>query len=375
MPNESARKRSGRVEAIKGVPTSIAAFVGRTAKGPAGKAVRCRSYQDFLRKFGGAHPRSDLADSVKLFFTNGGRECHIVRISRRALRPSDFTLKDKGIYALDKAGIFNLLVLPGDRDIDESGYRSLCAAAGEYCRSKRAFLLIDAPESWSNKVDAATVETFRAAMVKSSAAVFYPRLEIDDAGTPKTIGASGAIAGLIARTDAQRGVWKAPAGIEADLRGVSDVEKTLTDNENGKLNKLGVNCIRKFPGDGTVNWGARTLEGADDLGSEWKYIPVRRLALFIEESVFRGTEEAVFEPNDEPLWVKIRLRIETFLTGLFRQGAFQGTTPKEAFFVRCGRDIMTQDDIDSGRLNIQIGMAPVKPAEFIIIYIQHMFKS
>ncbi len=352
----------------------MAAFVGRTAKGPADKAVRCFGYRDFLRKFGGAHPRSDLAESVKLFFENGGHECYIVRISRRMLKAADFTKKNKGIYALDKVDIFNLMVLPGDMDINESGYRSLLAAAGEYCLNKRAFLLIDAPESWLNKVDAATIKTFRDGIVKNSSAVFYPRIKIDDAGITRTIGASGAIAGLIARTDSQRGVWKAPAGIEADLRGILDVEKHLTDNENGKLNKLGVNCIRKFS-DGIVNWGARTLDGADDLGSEWKYVPVRRLALFIEESLFRGTESVVFEPNDEPLWAKIRSYIMMFLMNLFRQGAFQGSTPNKAFFVKCDRETITHDDLDSGRINIQVGIAPLKPAEFIIIYIQHKFPS
>ncbi len=161
------------------------------------------------------------------------------------------------------------------------------------------------------------------------------------------------------------------AGTEADLRNVSDVELNLTDNENGVLNKLGVNCIRKFP-NGIVNWGARTLDGSDDFGSEWKYIPIRRLALFLEESLFRGTKWVVFEPNDEPLWAKVRMNLNAFMMSLFRQGAFQGSTPDKAFFVKCDGETTTQNDRNLGIVNIQVGFAPLKPAEFVIITIQQM---
>ena len=206
---------------------------------------------------------------------------------------------------------------------------------------------------------------------QTHAAVFYPRLVFDDAGLKKKIGPSGAIAGLMARTDASRGVWKAPAGIEADLRNVLGVEVKLTDAENGVLNKKAVNCIRVFP-NGLVNWGARTLAGDDDFGSEWKYIPIRRLALNIEESLFRGTKWVVFEPNDEPLWAKIRLNLNAYMMSLFRQGAFQGTSPKEAFFVKCDKETTTQDDRNKGIVNIEVGFAPLKPAEFVVIKIQQI---
>jgi phage tail sheath protein FI len=280
-----------------------------------------------------------------------------------------------GFYALDKVDLFNLMVIPGDQDISEANYKSLADAASTYCEPKRAFLLVDAPASWTSgeKVlaDAAKVNTFRTGISKQYSAVFYPRIKFSDAGIVKTIGASGAIAGLMARTDSQRGVWKAPAGTEADLRNVSDVELNLTDNENGVLNKLGVNCIRKFP-NGIVNWGARTLDGNDDFGSEWKYIPIRRLALFLEESLFRGTKWVVFEPNDEPLWAKVRMNLTAFMMSLFRQGAFQGSTPDKAFFVKCDGETTTQNDRNLGIVNIQVGFAPLKPAEFVIITIQQM---
>ena len=176
----------------------------------------------------------------------------------------------------------------------------------------------------------------------------------------------------MARTDAQRGVWKAPAGIEATLQGVPELSVKLTDEENGELNPLGVNCLRSFPIIGRIVWGSRTLRGADVLADEYKYIPVRRLALYIEESLFRGTQWVVFEPNDEPLWAQIRLNVGAFMNTLFRQGAFQGTTPRQAYFVKCDNETTTQNDIDRGIVNIVVGFAPLKPAEFVIIKLQQI---
>ncbi len=294
------------------------------------------------------------------------------------LTVADYTgsaLDHTGFYALDRIDLFTLMIIPQDGDIDEGEYQQLFGPATTYCERKRAFLLLDAPTSWTNgekmEADAAKVNSLRAGIVKTHSALFYPRVKYSDGGVIKPVGASGMMAGLLARTDSQRGVWKAPAGIEADLRGVLDVELNLTDNENGVLNKLGVNCIRKFP-NGIVNWGARTLDGNDDFGSEWKYIPIRRLALFIEESLFRGTKWVVFEPNDEPLWAKIRMNVGAFMMSLFRQGAFQGSTPDKAFFVKCDGETTTANDRNLGIVNIQVGFAPLKPAEFVIITIQQI---
>ena len=167
-------------------------------------------------------------------------------------------------------------------------------------------------------------------------------------------------------------MWKAPAGLEATLTGVRGLSYKLTDGEHGQLNPLGVNCVRAFPVVGYVIWGARTLEGADRLASEWKYIPVRRVALFIEESLYRGTQWVVFEPNDEPLWAQIRLNVGAFMHNLFRQGAFQGKTPGEAYLVKCDKETTTQNDINQGIVNILVGFAPLKPAEFVFIKIQQL---
>ncbi len=285
-------------------------------------------------------------------------------------------LEHTGFYALDEVDLFNLMVIPKDASLTEAQYRSLWGPASVYCAAHRAFLIIDPPDSWSDSYKSAVdptvgINKLRTSLVKQNSAVFYPKVSARDNGLLKNIGPGGAIAGLMARIDVSRGVWKAAAGLEADLRNIEGLEVKLTDMENGVLNKKAINCLRTFPS-GIVNWGARTLFGDDDLGNEWKYVPVRRLALMIEESLFRGTKWVVFEPNDEPLWAKIRLNLGAYMMSLFRQGAFQGTAPKEAFFVKCDKETTTQDDINKGIVNIEVGFAPLKPAEFVIIKIQQM---
>jgi hypothetical protein len=283
-----------------------------------------------------------------------------------------------GMHALDPVDLINLMILPGDSDVADSVLTSVWGPASVYCQRRRAFLLTDPPASWTDSngrptvvQDTSLVNQFRSTMVKDHAAVFYPRLRYNARGLIKTIGAAGAIAGLMARTDGSRGVWKAPAGIDAGVRDIVGVNLQLTDLENGVLNKKAVNCIRVLP-NGIVNWGARTLDGDDDFGSEWKYIPIRRLALMIEESLYRGTRWAVFEPNDEPLWANLRLNIGAFMNSLFRQGAFQGSSPKDAYYVRCDSSTTTQNDRNLGIVNIEVGFAPLKPAEFVVIKIQQM---
>lgn len=270
--------------------------------------------------------------------------------------------------------LFNLMVLPADDKQSDALRKSLWGPASSFCQKRRAFLLMDAPQ-WKSVEEATSpatgINSLRVGLVKDHSAIFYPRITISENGINVNIGPSGAIAGLMARIDSNRGVWKASAGIEADLRGIVGIERKLSDQENGELNQRGINAIRVFPS-GIVNWGARTMDGDDDFTSEYKYIPVRRFALFLEESLFRGTQWVVFEPNDEPLWAQIRLNIGAFMHSLFRQGAFQGQTPKEAYFVKCDKETTTQDDINKGIVNIVVGFAPLKPAEFVIIQIQQI---
>jgi phage tail sheath protein FI len=231
---------------------------------------------------------------------------------------------------------------------------------------------MDPPASWTSpQVATSNVATFRIGAVKDYSAVYFPRLTINEGGLNVTVGAAGAVAGIYARTDANRGVWKAPAGTEADFRGVTGVDLNLTDGESGQINPLGINGIRVMP-EGVLSWGARTNDGADMFASEYKYIPIRRLALFIEETLYRSLKWVVFEPNDTPLWASIRLNVGSFMNGLFRQGAFQGSTPQEAYFVKCDAETTTQNDRNLGIVNIWVGFAPLKPAEFVVIYIQQI---
>lgn len=287
-----------------------------------------------------------------------------------------------GLNALLRADLFNMLCIPPYLSTGEVEDLVITAAA-TLCRSRRAFLILDSPAAWDEISDVTSVTTgvgTIANMVGTdnarNAAVFFPRLQMPNPlrqNQMETFASCGAVAGVFARTDVQRGVWKAPAGLDAGLTGTSALSVPMTDAENGQLNPLGVNCLRAMPGTGPVIWGSRTLRGADRLAdTDWKYIPVRRLALFLEESIFRGTQWAVFEPNDEPLWSQLRMNIGAFLQTLFRQGAFQGSSPREAYFVKCDRSTTTQTDINNGIVNILIGYAPLKPAEFVILKFQQM---
>ena len=286
--------------------------------------------------------------------------------------------RKEGLYALEKADMFNLLCIPPysfTSDIDSN----LIAQAVAYCQKRRAMFLVDPPSAWKTKEDAKDGFTASSdpypGITSNYGALFFPRIKqrnpLRDNQMEEFV-PCGAVAGIFSRTDTQRGVWKSPAGQEAKLIGVPELSVQLTDDENGELNQLGINCLRAFPIYGRLVWGARTLEGADRLGSEWKYIAVRRTALFIEESLFRGTQWVVFEPNDEPLWAQIRLNVGAFMHNLFRQGAFQGSSPKEAYLVKCDSETTTQNDINMGVVNILVGFAPLKPAEFVFIKIQQL---
>lgn len=287
------------------------------------------------------------------------------------------TLKH-GLYALEQADLFNLLCIPPFATADGISFDAspvVVAAATAYCEKRRAIHLIDPPSSWTTK-DAAKngIASFPDTRSKN-AAIYFPRLlqpNLLRESRIESFAPCGVVAGVIARTDTQRGVWKAPAGLDATLSGVPQLGVNLTDDENGELNPLGINCLRAFPVGGRVVWGSRTLRGADQLADEWKYLPVRRTALFIEESLYRGTQWVVFEPNDEPLWAQIRLNVGAFMQGLFRQGAFQGTSPRDAYFVKCDKETTTQNDIDLGIVNIAVGFAPLKPAEFVVIKLQQI---
>ena len=278
-----------------------------------------------------------------------------------------------GIYALLDVDLFNLLVIPRTTLLaSDADAKDVIAKAIALCEERRAFFIVDP----NPQKDITNIGDWVGGLSGSrNAAVYFPQILAADPLQNFRVHPmpnSGSLAGIYARTDAERGVWKAPAGIDAIIQGAQGLRYTLTDAENGTLNPLGINCLRTFAVYGTISWGARTLFGSDARADEYKYIPVRRLALYIEESLYRGTKWVVFEPNDEPLWAQIRLNVGAFMQTLFRQGAFQGQTPQSAYFVKCDSETTTSTDQDLGVVNLLVGFAPLKPAEFVVIQIQQM---
>lgn len=285
-----------------------------------------------------------------------------------------FQAAKRGLYALELADLVTIVVIPPPTPTGDLP-DGVWAPALAYAQERRAFLVIDPPAALAaeDATDFAAGTLGLVGTVTRNAALYFPRIRHADPlrnGAIDTFAPGGAIAGVMARTDGSRGVWKAPAGLEAGLTGVVDLAVSLTNDQNGTLNRAGVNALRTFREAGSVVWGARTVRGADSLADDYKYVPVRRLALFLEESLYRGTQWVVFEPNDEPLWGQIRMSVGAFLQDLFRKGAFQGATPRDAYFVKCDAETTTQYDIDRGIVNIQVGFAPLKPAEFVLISIQ-----
>lgn len=277
-----------------------------------------------------------------------------------------------GMQALLDVDLFNILCIPETFELPEAASTPVIQAGITLAEGRRAFYVVDPPSgrvlgdiaAWANGISQSR-----------NAAVYIPAVQLADpldSLRPRAMAPSGTLAGLYARTDSNRGVWKAPAGTDAALSGVAGLASLMNDIENGTINLKGVNALRVFPAYGAVAWGARTMKGSDAQADEYKYVPVRRLALFLEESLYRGTQWVVFEPNDEPLWAQIRLNIGAFMQNLFRQGAFQGKSPREAYFVKCDSETTTQAEINLGIVNIVVGFAPLRPAEFVIIKIQQI---
>jgi uncharacterized protein len=289
-----------------------------------------------------------------------------------------------GLRMLDQAELFNLLCIPPlKRHGGDVGKQSWDAAIA-YAKSRRAFVIVDPAERWATVHNVLDTATGVASVVTRSdnAAIYFPRILVGDPlnnGQLDSFAPGGAIAGIFAETDMTTGVWKAPAGINAAMRGASGLSLagsvspgTLTDADSGLLNPAAINSLRTFPTYGTVVWGARTLAGADAQASDWKYIQVRRLAYYIEESVVRGIKWATFEPNNQTLWAQVELSVNAFMQTLFRQGAFQGATPQQAYFVKCDNTTTTPADMENGIVNIVIGFAAMRPAEFVMLYIQQI---
>jgi phage tail sheath protein FI len=309
---------------------------------------------DYERTFG-VPGSDDTGLSVRLFFLNGGRRAHVVRTN---------DVEGSGLPSLASVDFVNLVCVPGTAGMTAAGAAAMVGSVAGFCEEQRAFYVVDPPGSLTPADITAWKDDLEPT---ANAAVYAPGVQVDDPANPgqlRDVPPSGAVAGVIARTDIERGVWATPAGLTAGaVQGVRGVTATLTESDSERLNTAGICALRNVPGRGLRVWGARTLAAAE--APEWKYVSVRRLFLFVEESLGRGTQWAVFEPNDERLWQTIRTSIENFLLDLFQSGALVGRTPQDAYFVRCDRMTMTQDDIDNGRLVCVVGIAPVRPAEFV----------
>jgi uncharacterized protein len=375
FPGVFVEEIPGNPARLIGVETSIVCFIGRTFQGPLNDPQFLGNFNDFETVFGSDTELSDTPTAVSLFFKNGGAHCWVTRID--ATHSADAADYTDAFDAIDrKVDLFNLLILPKDNGEGARPPQSFYGMASRYCEKRKAILIMDPPDEWVSvkKIDDPQIgiEIFRGDLVKESSAIYFPSLMITGAdGSQKITGPSGAIAGIMARIDSIRGVWHAPAGREADISGVTSLSLQVNDSENEVLNAVGVNALRVFP-EGIMCWGARTVDGDNSFASEWKFLPVRRTALFIESSISNGLQWAVTEPNNEQLWAKIRWVIGSFMEDLFGAGAFLGIKSDQAYFVKCDADTTTRNDIDNGIVNIIVGFAPLKPAEFVIINIQQL---
>jgi hypothetical protein len=338
-----------RIQAVSGDPT--AGDLNMPAAGRAGSSPLTGGGD-------GLHPTpSEIVGSEAL-----GSGMH-------ALENTDFTLLCLPSIANQAGTAVDSLATPA------TAYPAVIGNAIAYCRKKRALLLLDPPDDQKSTTAIQTWLGNHSYVRDEYSALYYPRVSVADPTQnfqARSIGPSGTIAGLMARTDTTRGVWKAPAGTEATLLGLSRLDDDLTDPQNGVLNPLAINCLRTFAAYGMVSWGARTLAGSDAASSDYKYVPIRRLANFLESSLYIGLKWVVFEPNDEPLWSQIRLNVGSFMQTLFQQGAFAGKTPRDAYLVKCDRTTTTPDDQAKGIVNVLVGFAPLRPAEFVILQIQQL---
>ena len=388
---------------IEAAGTSTAVFLGPTRVVPENrvrKPIRITRFAQYEDTFGDmASPNDDggpvaavdyVRHAVNEFFRNGGTTAYVVSMGNQEGAPEEY---DEAFTRLERVRDIGIICLPtqqlgphpGEPDEDPpvpATSLSNAAVGSAITHAEKMldrFVLVDPPRD-SDLATADMTDGLDTLHRSSHSALFYPWIRVsnphfnanideDQEANPRTVlvPPSGFVAGVWARTDTRRGVWKAPAGVQARLYALTGLQHTVTDAEQATLNDNGVNCIRQRPGYGTVVWGARTLATEASL---WQYIPVRRTAMMLRESIEDGIQWAVFEPNNDSLWSALRLTIESFMNGLFRAGAFQGQRASEAYFVRCGLgDTMEQGDIDGGFVKVVVGFAPVKPAEFVEVTI------
>ncbi|WP_213999451.1 phage tail sheath subtilisin-like domain-containing protein [Arsukibacterium sp.] len=369
---------------VTAVSTSTVVFVGCAASGPVNQPVLISSFTEYQQLFQRAtaaeqHTQPDpMTLAVMAFFGNGGKDAYIYRLASKnddndvaSLTANDYSHFYQTVLAtLDD---YSLLLLPGQhwQSNKHAQSNAVISATLTFCQQQRQCMLL-LELAADLHLSSAAGASILGLPASSFAALYYPWLTITNplAKGTLTIPPAAVAAGLYCRNDARYGVWKAPAGVTAKLMGITGLAFNIDDSIQQQLNPLGINCIRTLPRVGTVVWGARTLASQTD--QEWRYISVKRTAIFIEQSIIQSLQWAQSEPNDQPLWQAVRRNISNFLVTLFRAGAMQGVTQNEAFFVRCGlNETMTEKDINLQQLVIELGFAPVKPAEFVVISITY----
>jgi len=359
------------LRSIAGVATSLTAIIGTFPQGPINVAKRIRSWAEFTRVYGGHRTPTLTACCVQQFYENGGAELLVIRIGSGTLRTMRPVLK--GLAVLQQEGDAKILCIPQTHELTDRDAARVFRAAVRLTEQLDAMYLLDPPQKQAKRSTATSLQRWIARQRTNrhpNVAIYGPRVRVRPnakASQTKLIPGSGTMAGVLTRTDRLRGVWKAPAGIQAQLKKVYGLERQFTNQDLGMLTPWGINSFRTLSANRIVSWGARTTA----LQPEWQYVPIRRLALFLKASIHRGTQWVVFEPNDEPLWARVRNTIQSFMMQQFRKGALAGTKPSQAFFVKCGRDTITARDQQRGIIKITVGFAPLKPAEFVMLNFQH----
>ena len=367
-------------KSIERVTTSVTAFVGKATKGPVGKAELIHSFSDYKNLYGDIASKTDtMGLAVQSFYLNGGKSAYICRIAKEGtetVTANEFNeFYDRTLSKIDDVSI---VLVPGEFLHKDGSDNSIISVTLAHCeKMKNRMVIIDPPPDL--ELDQAAAINRLALPTSSYSALYYPWVKITNPfnsaessyNTDKTfaVAPSSFAAGIWARFDRERSIWKAPAGLEAGVIGAAGLKYKTNNTNQEDLNSIGVNCIRNFPRVGSVIWGSRTLAANAD--TEWRYVPVRRTAIMIEQSIYQGIQWAVFEPNNQSLWSALRTNVSNFMNSLFREGAFFGMRAADGYFVRCGLgDTMTQSDIDAGKLTIMVGFAPLKPAEFTLLRIQ-----
>lgn len=365
QPGVFVEEISTMADPIEGVGTSTVAFIGRAPQGPVLEPVLVTSWGEFERTFGGldfSDTGNYLAHAVSLFFQNDGRRAYVVRAPKDPEAGTSGSGCRSGLESIESLEDVSIVAMP-----DSTGVLDQQAMI-EHCeRMRYRFAVLDSPPDPHEVGDSHDVRLLRQKLesAKGYAAIYYPWLQVQDPGTKmiRTVPPCGAVAGIFARTDMQKGVQKAPAN--ELVKGILGIEVAVDQRDQEELDRINVNVIRKFTGRGYLVWGAKTVS-SDSL---WKYVPVRRTVIYLEQSISIGTEWAAYEPHDEKTWARVQIPIVSFLTSSWKNGLLLGMKPEEAFLVRCDRTTMTQKDIDEGNLIVEVGVALVRPAEFVIFRI------